>query len=46
MVSKLTITSSSEIFSATPITIVSTKDITLAPPLLPFPLLEIFNLIL
>ena len=29
-----------------PITIVSTKDITRAPPLLPFPLLEIFNRIL
>lgn len=46
IVSRLTIISSSEIASAYPINVVSTSEITLAPPLLPFPLLVTLRRIL
>jgi|GEM_PF-6430216 len=46
IVNKLTVISSSDIFSVKPINAVSIKVMTLAPPLFPFPLLETLSLIL
>jgi len=46
IINKLTVVSSSDIFSVKPINAVSIKVLTLAPPLFPFPMLEILSLIL